>query len=77
KYSIKHLKFIHNFDKKGVMLGLAALARVIISKKNSRERLKNRTVLQLGLQELVSIIETISANGSFLPPFLIWKGQQH
>ncbi|OCK72711.1 hypothetical protein K432DRAFT_315561, partial [Lepidopterella palustris CBS 459.81] len=62
---------IHNFNKKGVILGLAASAQVIISKKNSRERLKNRTILQPGSQELVSIIETISADGSFLPPFLI------
>ncbi|OCK72678.1 hypothetical protein K432DRAFT_458338 [Lepidopterella palustris CBS 459.81] len=53
------------------MLGLAVLARVIISRKNSRERSKNRTVLQPGSQELVSVIETIGANGSFLPPFLI------
>lgn len=59
------------------MLGLAASARVIVSGKNSRERSKNRTVLQPGSRELVSVIETIGADGSFLPPFLIWKGQQH
>ncbi|OCK72713.1 hypothetical protein K432DRAFT_315511, partial [Lepidopterella palustris CBS 459.81] len=71
KYLIKHSKFIHNFDEKGVMLGLIVLARVIISRKNSRERLKNRTILQLGSRELVSVIEIISADGSFLPLFLI------
>ena len=26
---------------------------------------------------VVSIIEIITADGSYLPPFLIWKGQQH
>ena len=77
KYSIKHSKFIANFDEKGVMLGQAATARIIVSGKNSRERSKNRTVRQPGSRESVSIIETITADGSYLPPFLIWKGQQH
>ena len=77
KYSIKHSKFIANFDEKGVMLGQAATARIIVSGRNSRERSKNRTVRQPGSRESVSIIETITADGSYLPPFLIWKGQQH
>jgi hypothetical protein len=53
------------------MLGLVAVARVIISGKMYRERLKNRTVIQLGSRELVSIIKTICANSSLLPAFLI------
>ena len=53
------------------MLGLVAVARVIILGKMYRERLKNRTVIQLGTYKLVSIIETICANGSLLPTFLI------
>ena len=77
KYSIKHSKFMHNFNKKGVMLGQAASAQVIVDGKTSRERSKNRTVIQPGTRELVSIIETIGANSSYLPPFIIWKGQQH
>jgi len=59
------------------MLGRAATARIIVSGRNSRERSKNRTVQQLGSRESVSIIETITADGSYLPPFLIWQGQQH
>jgi len=59
------------------MLGHAATAWIIVFGKDSRERLKNWTVQQLGSRELVSIIETITANSSYLPPFLIWKGQQH
>jgi uncharacterized protein YciI len=74
KYRIKHSKFIQNFDEKGVMLGHAATARIIVSGRNSRERSKNRTVRQPGSRESVSIIETITADGSYLPPFLIWKG---
>jgi len=35
---------MHNFNKKGVMLGLAASARVIIDSKTSKERLKNWTI---------------------------------
>jgi len=53
------------------MLGRAATAQIIVSRRNSRERSKNRTVQQPGSQESVSIIETITANGSYLPPFLI------
>jgi len=33
------------------MLGLAAVARVIVSGKMCRERLKNRTVIQPGSRE--------------------------
>jgi len=32
---------MHNFNKKGIMLGLAVLARVIVDGKTSRGRLKN------------------------------------
>ena len=71
---IKLSNFIQNFDKKRVMLGHAATAWIIVSSKNSRERSKNRTVRQPGSRESVSIIETITADGSYLPPFLIWKG---
>ncbi|OCL00896.1 uncharacterized protein K441DRAFT_532533, partial [Cenococcum geophilum 1.58] len=68
---------IHNFNEKGVMLGLVAVARVIVSGKMCRERLKNRTVIQPGSRESVSIIETVGADGSLLPAFLIWKAQYH
>ena len=53
------------------MLGLAAVAWVIVSGKIYRERLKNRTVIQLGFYKSVFIIKTISANSSLLPNFLI------
>ena len=32
---------MHNFDEKGIILGLAASAQVIVDGKTSRERLKN------------------------------------
>ena len=59
------------------MLGLAAVARVIVLGKTYRERSKNRTVIQPGTHELVSMIKIISADGSLLPAFLIWKAQYH
>ena len=59
------------------MLGLIAVARVIVLGKTCRERLKNRTVIQPGSRELVSIIEMICADGSLLPAFLIWKAQTY
>ena len=53
------------------MLGLIAVAWVIVLGKTCRKRLKNRTVIQLGSYKLVLIIKTISADGSLLPTFLI------
>ena len=41
RYQVKYSKFINNFDEKGVILGLAAVAWVIMSDKTCRERLKN------------------------------------
>ena len=59
------------------MLGLVVVARVIVSGKTYRERLKNQTVIQPGTCKSVSIIKTICANGSLLPAFLIWKAQTY
>ncbi len=59
------------------MLDLAAVVQVIVSVKTCRERSKNRTVIQPGIRESVSMIETISADGSLLSAFLIWKAQYH
>jgi len=59
------------------MLGLIVVARVIVLGKTYRERLKNRIVIQLGSYKLVSIIKTISTDGSLLPAFLIWKAQTY
>ena len=53
------------------MLGLAAVAWVIVLGKTCRERSKNQIIIQLGTCELVSIIETICANGFLLSAFLI------
>jgi hypothetical protein len=36
---------MHNFNKKGVILGQVTLAQVIVDGKTSRERLKNWTVV--------------------------------
>jgi len=36
---------MHNFDEKGVILGQAGSAQVIIDSKTGRERLKNWTVI--------------------------------
>ena len=38
---------------------------------------KLNSYIQPGTHELVSMIETISADGSLLPAFLIWKAQYH
>ena len=41
QYQVKHLKFISNFNEKGVILNKAVVALVIMSGKIYKKRLKN------------------------------------
>jgi hypothetical protein len=59
-------------DEKGVILGIAASSKVIVSKKSI-----HRQVIQPGTRESVLIIKCIAANGLSLLPFIIWKARQH
>jgi hypothetical protein len=43
--TVKYLRFISNFNKKRIILGLVAVTPVIILSKTYRERLKNRIVI--------------------------------
>jgi hypothetical protein len=71
KYNIETAN-LYNMDEKGVILGIAASSKVIVSKKSVY-----RQVTQPGTCESVSIIECIAADGLSLPPFIIWKARQH
>jgi hypothetical protein len=59
-------------DEKGFLMGLAARARVIC-----RSSTKHVNVTQDGNRESVTVIETVSADGTVLPPFVIFKGKSH
>jgi DDE superfamily endonuclease/Tc5 transposase DNA-binding domain len=76
RYKIVH-RNMYNFDEKGILFGVAARARVILTSKDLRTKGLRKTVQQPGSRESVTIIETICADGSNLPPFIIWKGKQH
>ena len=56
-------------DEKGFMIGVAASAKVVISKHE-----KQAFSAQSGNREWVSLIEAFSATGSSLPLFVIFKG---
>lgn len=53
-------------------MGLTTKVKVICKreKKNTREN-------QIGKREMITVIETVSAGGSVLPPMIIYKGQAH
>ncbi len=53
-------------------MGLAARAQVICQTST-----KHANVTQDGNRELVTVIETICADGTVLPPFVIFKGKSH
>ena len=63
---------IYNVDEKGFMMGLTMKVKVICKreKKNTRKN-------QIGKREMITLIETISAEGNVLPPIIIYKGQAH
>lgn len=59
-------------DEKGFLMGLAAKAKVLC-----RRGRRNPRVTHDGKRELVTVVETICANGSALTPFIVNKGAGH
>jgi hypothetical protein len=62
---------IYNFDETGFAMGLIATTRVI----TSRDVYGRPKLLQPGNREWVTAIESISASGFTLPPYIIFKGK--
>jgi hypothetical protein len=62
---------IYNMDEKGVQLGVGKKARVLVDRDQ-------KTVHQVedGNREMVTIIETLCADGTVLRPSVIFKGKQ-
>ncbi|ODM16160.1 hypothetical protein SI65_08594 [Aspergillus cristatus] len=65
------LENIYNFDETGFAMGLTATVKVI----TRAEYYGQRSVLQPGNWEWVTVIESISASGWALPPVIIFKGK--
>jgi hypothetical protein len=64
---------IYNFDEAGFAMGVIATAKVVTSSKA-----KNRPkTTQPGNREWVSIIQGVNSYGWALPPFIIFKAQNH
>ena len=57
-------------DEKGFLIGLCEAVKVICRKGRKNPRLS-----QEGVRELVTVIETVCANGTELPSFVITKGK--
>jgi hypothetical protein len=74
KYNIT-AKNIYNWDEKGFLLGIASITKRIMTK----EALKSSRihVWQDGSREFISLLACICADGSHLPPSLIYKGISH
>jgi hypothetical protein len=64
-------KDMYNMDEKGIQLGIGQRTLVLVDRDQ-------KTVQQVedGNRELVTVIETVCADGSFLPPSVIYKGKK-
>jgi hypothetical protein len=59
-----------NIDEKGFLLGVTSREKVICMSK----RRSPRVILEGG-REWITLLETISASGQTLPPFVVYKGE--
>ena len=64
---------IYNFDEAGFAIGVIATAKVVTS---SEAKSRPKTI-QLGNREWVSIIQGVNSYRWALPPFIIFKAQNH
>ena len=63
----------YNMDEKGFAIGLAARSKRIFSRRLF-EKQKNKQALQDGNREWVTLLASVWADGSALPPGLIFTG---
>ena len=61
---------IYNMDEKGLQMGKSARVKVICVRGR-----RSPPLMTDGDRELVTAIETVAADGTVLPPMLIYKGQ--
>jgi len=65
---------IWNCDEKGITMGRNGLRTMAIMHTGGRSTAKMMTE---GSREFCSVLETVSATGGILPPFIIWQGKTH
>jgi len=61
---------IYNADEKGIQLGVGKKVAVVADWNQ-----KNVVQVENGNREMVTFIETVCANGSVLPPSVIFQGK--
>ena len=61
-----------NCDEKGITMGRSNTRTMAIVRRGIRA-----TALTEGSREFCSVLETISAMGVVLPPFIVWQGKSH
>ena len=66
----------YNMDEKGFAIGLVARSKRIFSRR-LYQRQKNKQSLQDGNREWVTLLASVCADGSALPPVLIFTGAQN
>lgn len=66
------LRNIYNMDEKGLQMGKSARVKVICMRGRRSPPLMND-----GNKELITVVETVSADGTALPPMIILKCKTH
>ena len=64
---------IWNCDEKGITMGRQQVRRVAIVRNSN----KQATKVTEGSREFCSVLDTINAAGSVIPPFIVWAGKTH
>ena len=67
---LSHPKNIYNADEKGIQLGAGKSVAVIIDRNQ-----KNVQQVENGNCEMVMLIESVCADGTSLPPSVIFQGK--
>lgn len=75
KYHIKPQN-VYNFDEKGFLLGICRAMKRIIPIKQLQSK-KSLGSNQDGSREFISLLATICADGTALPPALIYQGNSY
>ena len=61
-----------NCDEKGITMGRNSIRTIAIVRAGTRS-----TPMTEGSHEFCSVLETISAAGVVIPPFIVWQGKTH
>jgi hypothetical protein len=61
---------MYNMDEKGFLMGRSARVKVIL-RRGKKRNFKS----QDGTRKLITVIETVSAAGTTLPPMIIYQGK--